>query len=150
MGFSAAGAFMLLFVSAFFAFGTIHAAGANAAEEVRDAQADRSDRAAHLAATDLHIENVTIDEQGCDVNVTINNSGDTTLSVDHTDLVVDGEYETDWGDRSAVEGDGQTDQWHPREQLEADVGELLDAPDRVVVVSRMGVTDVREVSTIAC
>jgi flagellar protein FlaF len=67
----------------------------------------------------------------------VNNTGSTTLSVDRTDLLVDGRYQVP--DTFAVAGTENRTVWTPGSQLELTVTGVTSEPSRVKVVSGPGV-----------
>lgn len=151
MGFSVSATYALLFFGVLFAVGTLHATAANTVEDVRDAQQYQNGHLADLQGTDVFVADVAVtDVTACTVEVSANNTGDTHLSVESTDVLVDGVYEPDVAGSSAVDGDGDTDLWAPGEQLTVDLGDQPAPPDRVAVVTGPGVTDATEVSGLTC
>jgi len=111
MGFSVSGAAAIIFISIFLAFGVWFTAASNSFDMVTDAQDDRADRS--LAA-----ENAALGETEAIYNSTtgmltfnVTNTGTTTLSLSEMDLLVDGEYITDWQEDAVVADDAATDLW---------------------------------------
>lgn len=136
MGFSVSGATALLFVGMFISFGIAYSAAFNGFERVSDAYEDDTDRALARQNTALNVANAQWD--GVDtLNVTVENTGARTLAVNDTDVLVDGDYVTDFAVRE-VEGDADTDLWLPGETLHVEIT-TNDAPTRVKVVSGPGV-----------
>jgi flagellar protein FlaF len=136
MGFSVSGSAALIFVAAFIGFGMFYSAAANSAEMVNDAREDRSDRQLERTNTAIQITTVNYDSTNEYLNVTVENTGSTELSVSDVDVLVDNSYQT--GYRSAVEGDTTTDLWLPRETLAINTT-VSPRPDGVKIVTGPGV-----------
>ena len=115
MGFSVSGSAALIFVAAFIGFGMFYSAAANSTEMVNDAREDRADRQLERTNTAIQITTVNYDMTSDYLNVTVENTGTTELSVSDVDVLVDNNYQT--GYRTAVEGNTTTDLWLPRETL---------------------------------
>jgi flagellar protein FlaF len=140
MGFSVSSSFAVIAFGMFVATSALYGATANAAEERRAAQADQQVNRETVAETGIDITSTDVSVTGCSVEVAVNNTGSTTLVLNETDLLVDGEYRTGWEADATVDGDAHTDLWHPGEQLVVSVTEgISEAPDRVKVVSGPGV-----------
>ncbi|PSQ33255.1 flagellin [Halobacteriales archaeon SW_10_68_16] len=144
MGFSVSGAAAIIFASLFIAFGMWYSAGMNSFERVTEAQNDRTDTVLETSNTDIEIVSTTYAASEDNLTVRVNNTGTAQLSVSDTDLIVDGEYRTDWAE-SSVAGDRETDLWLAGEQLKINVS-ASSQPDRVKVVADTGVADTAEVS----
>ena len=115
MGFSVSGSAALIFVAAFIGFGMFYSAAANSAERVNDAREDRADRQLTQTNTEIELRTVSYNPLADSLNVTVENTGTTELSVRHVDLLLDNSYRTDY--RTAVDGDTGTDLWLPGETL---------------------------------
>jgi len=136
MGFSVSGSAALIFVAAFIGFGMFYSAAANSTEMVNDAREDRSDRQLERTNTAIQITTVNYNDTSNYLNVTVENTGATELSVSDVDVLADNSYQT--GYRSAVEGDAATDLWLPRETLSINAT-VTPRPDGVKIVTGPGV-----------
>ena len=140
MGFSVSGSAALIFVAAFIGFGMFYTATANTFEQVNDAREAQADGTLEQQNTDINIRDVTYNTNpasGDYVNVTIDNTGSTELSVADVDVLIDNVYQT--GYRSAVEDDTTTDLWLPQETLELNVT-VDGTPSRLKVVTGPGIS----------
>lgn len=136
MGFSVSGSAALIFVAAFIGFGMFYSAAANSTEMVNDASEDRSDRQLERTNTDIEITTVNYNATSNYLNVTVDNTGTTELSVSGVDVLVDNSYQTSY--RTAVEGNEETELWLPQETLA--INATVDTrPDSVKVVTGPGV-----------
>jgi flagellar protein FlaF len=145
MGFSVSGSAAIIFVAAFIGFGMFYTASANSIEQINDARADQADRTLDQQNTDIEIVAATWDADGNgDLDVEVENTGATGLSVADTDLLVDGVYRT--GYSTSVEGDSDTDVWAPQQTLSITVTTLSTQPSDVKVVTENGVADTGVVS----
>jgi flagellar protein FlaF len=146
VGFSVSGSFAILVLASFIAFGMLQAAGTNSFERVSDATQDAYE--GDLDRRNTAIEISELDYQGNHLDVNVTNSGTTALSLDATDLIVNGTYhapdEYTW---SRVDGDPNTELWLPGQSLEIRI-QLpgLDTPARVKIVTEYGVADAEVVA----
>ncbi|MFB6233082.1 MAG: hypothetical protein ABEH61_02370, partial [Haloarculaceae archaeon] len=154
MGFSISAATALIFASLFLAFGIFYPAMANGYERVEDADAAKADRDLKQAQTDIELVKSSNKTTGNDdlktLNITVDNTGQTTLTVDEVDLLVDGNYiawshDTNKPVRSTVDGDVDTNLWLPNETLVIQYGKNTnpinnDPPYYFKVVTEHGVS----------
>lgn len=136
MGFSVSGSAALIFVAAFIGFGMFYSATANSAEMVNDAREAQSDRQLERTNTAIEITTVNYDSTSNYLNITVENTGATELSVSDVDVLADNSYQT--GYRTAVEGDTGTDLWLPQETLAINAS-LSSQPSQVKIVTGPGV-----------
>ena len=145
MGFSVSGSAAIIFVAAFIGFGMFYTASANSIEQINDARADQADRTLDQQNTDIEIVTAVWNSSGNDdLDIEVENTGATELSVEDTDLLVDGVYQT--GYDTSVEGDSGTDVWAPQQTLTITVTTLSSQPNDVKVVTENGVADTGVVS----
>ncbi|ERH02879.1 MAG: putative archaeal flagellar protein F [Halonotius sp. J07HN6] len=126
MGFSISAATALIFASLFLAFGIFYPAMANGYERVEEADAAKADRDLAQAQTDIELDSSSANTAGPglqDLTIVVDNTGQTTLTVSETDILVNGNY-IDWtndnnGDavRTTIGGNQQTDVWLPNETM---------------------------------
>ena len=135
MGFSVSASTALIFAALFLALGIFYPAMANSYERVQTADADQADRALDQADSDIRIDAAT----GGTVDVT--NNGSTTLPVDETDLLLDGEYQPRSTVTTDVGGNTATDLWLPGETLTLDPDAGLGGVNQVRVVTEHGISD---------
>lgn len=145
MGFSVSGSAAIVFVGLLIAFGTWHTATANNFERVSDAQADRTDAAVEQRNTRVAVVAATYDGTAEELTVRVNNTGAAQLRLSTSDLLVDGEYVSNWQSGATVDGDGATDLWLSGEQLEVVLSRTTQ-PDRVKLATESGVADTAEVT----
>jgi flagellar protein FlaF len=144
MGFSVSGAAAIIFASMFIAFGMWYTAADNSFSRVTDAQDAQSESS--LETSNTAIEIISASYSSGTLTVEINNTGTTQLSLNQTDLLIDGQYETDWQAANAtVAGDGSTDLWLPGEQLTITL-DRASQPDRIKLVTESGVGASAEVT----
>lgn len=142
MGFSVSTSFAVIFFGTLVAFGGVYTVTANSVEQVQDA---RHQQEQQLHSTQETAINVTSTEllgsgSGCGVDVTVTNNGSTTLSIEETDILVDGIYQSGWADAATVDGDSGTDIWLPGQALSVQLTDGIDTPpSRVKVVTGSGV-----------
>jgi len=141
MGFSVSGAAAIIFASMFLAFGVWFTATANSFDQVSEARELRTDGALESSNTAVEIVSATYNESGNDrLVIDVNNTGATGLSLNATDLLVDGAFVEGWQPGATVDGDGGTDLWLAGEQLTV-TRDPTTAPNRVKIVTPSGVAD---------
>lgn len=139
MGFSVSGATAILFLGMIVSFGIAYSAASNSFERVSDAYDDETERMLDQQNTEIEIANVTWNASGNEyLNVSVQNTGSTSLSVEDTDLLVDNVYQESYVERT-VDGDPDTDLWLPGETLNYTVS-VDSEPDRVKVITETGVS----------
>ncbi|MEF8786246.1 MAG: flagellin [Haloarculaceae archaeon] len=138
MGFSVSGAAAIIFATMFVTFGMWFTASANSFESVSDAETDKSDRALEAQNTAISIADATYNNTSEELTVTVTNTGAAQLTVETTDLLVDGQYQRGWEDTATVEG-RDTRLWLAGEQLRITVS-MSTEPDRVKIVTENGVS----------
>lgn len=161
MGFSVSGSFAVVAIASFMALGMFYSSAAIGFELVQEAQQDAHD--SQLAQQNTAIEITEANwttASGCSLSTCLvieaNNTGTTALSLNSTDLLVDGYY-VDRDDYTAdqVDGDGDTELWLPDETYRIEVSrpvlnQIFDEvtsfpPSRVVLNTEHGVSDARSV-----
>jgi flagellar protein FlaF len=144
MGFSVSGGFAVLVVGTFIAFGIFYGATANAGERVTDAQQAAFEDRLDQQNTAIDVTTATWYDGNTTLTVEVENTGETALSVDDTDLLADNDYLSRPFAAETVDGDGATDLWLPGEELRVEA-DLAGQPDRLTVVTERGIADGREV-----
>ena len=145
MGFSVSGATVILFLGIFISFGVAYSAANNGFEQVNDALEDSTDDELTRQNTAISVGNASVETVGGRryLNVTVKNTGSTTLSVDDTDILIDGNYTNLTSEKMnalEVDGNDETDLWLPGETFHFNVS-VDDRPSRVKVVTGPGVAD---------
>ena len=141
MGFSVSGATVILFLGIFISFGVAYTAANDGFERVSDAYTDSTDDELTRKNTAISVADASVANEGGQLylNVSVNNTGSTALSVNDTDILIDGIY-TGHTEMATLEvdGDDATDLWLPGETLQANVS-VESRPTRVKVVTGPGV-----------
>jgi len=143
MGFSVSGATVVLFLGMFISFGMVYTAANNGFEQVHDAYGEETDSELARQNTDVDVADASVANEGdgLTLTVTANNTGTTSLSVNDTDILIDGTYANFTGENvtaAAVDGNERTDLWLPGETLRVEVP-VASAPSQVKVVTESGV-----------
>jgi flagellar protein FlaF len=152
MGFSTSGSLLVIFIALFAALGSVYTTTSNQADKVTEANADRLQHQQAVLETSINVTEATWDQEAGRLNVTVNNTGSTTLSVNATDLLVNGKYVADWHTAASVDGVG-TDIWASGEALRIDDETAVDAtvadtPDRIRIVTEVGIAVQADVEVI--
>lgn len=139
MGFSVSGATAVLFVGLLFAAGIAYPTVQTAGERLSDAVGEREERLLSQQNTAIDVASVSYENSTSTLVVAVDNAGSTTLSVNATDLLVDGTYRVD----PTVSVDGQPGRtiWVPGERLTYTLTGVETRPDRVRVVTETGVAE---------
>ena len=161
MGFSVSASTALIFAALFLALGIFYPAMANSYERVQAADADQADRALEQANTDIRVGDIRLDSAtgvGNQLELTLINTGSTSLTVGRTDILVGGAYiQRSELDTTVTDVDGNsdpsTDLWLPGETLDVVynppglVGDALDTVSpgqisgtRVRIITEHGVS----------
>lgn len=130
---------MVILIGCLIAFSAAFTVATDGLDRVSTAQDDRADRLLDRQNTAIEIGDVTRNgEEDETLALSITNTGSTALSIDKTDLLVDGEYHTE--KPTIMDTDGETKNgttlWLPGDTLEY---ELSDG-ERVKVVTQHGVS----------
>lgn len=143
MGFSVSGATVILFLGIVISFGMAYTAANNGAELINDAYEDSTDGELTRQNTDVRIASADAANQGDEwhLNVTVENTGSTALSVEDTDILIDGNYTPHTSDKMVVEVEDTngTALWLPGERLRINAT-LAAEPERVKIVTGPGVS----------
>lgn len=145
MGFSVSGSAIIIFIGLVVAAGVAVPPLLGSVGDLSGAQGTQIEQGTDRLNTDIEII-AAVYESGDPGTLTIEleNTGTTTLSVESTDLLVDGEIQTKSEDGKqtgiVVEGDTDPDAqlWLPAETLEITV-EADAEPDRIKIVTENGV-----------
>ncbi|ELZ11986.1 flagellin [Halovivax asiaticus JCM 14624] len=138
MGFSSSAAVVILFLGVLIAIGMVFPVMETAYERQSAAIEERDDRALEVRNTAIEVDGAY--DSGTDtLTVNVTNTGSTTLTVEHVDLLVDGQFITGWNesDRS-VEGDSARTLVQPGELLELTIDRNTE-PNRLKVITGNGV-----------
>ncbi|MCD2205001.1 fla cluster protein FlaF [Halobacterium sp. KA-6] len=146
MGFSVSGSAAILFIAAFVCVGILYSAAYNGYERVQDAEDSYDDRVLEQRNTVVNVTNATYNASGNEyVNVSVTNEGSTSLTVNETDLLIDGEFQPrDSYETWDVAGQSNTTLWLPGETYNITV-RMATQPDRVKLVTSSGVTETAKV-----
>ncbi|WP_137287257.1 fla cluster protein FlaF [Halorussus salinisoli] len=142
MGFSVSGSTVVLFLGIFISFGVAYSAANNGFERVNEAYEENADGELVRQNTEIDIADAAVANEGGEayLNVAVDNNGSTTLSVNDTDILIDGNYTPQTSQKMVtveVDGNSETDLWLPGETLQFNVS--VTDPDRVKVVTGPGV-----------
>lgn len=135
-GFSTSASLLIIFVGVFIALGSIFTAGTNAVDRVQQAENDQLEQHNTILRTSINVTAGGWDSGT--LTIRANNTGTTTLSVNETDVLVDGEYVAVESFTSSVDGNTDTDRWNPEEQLVLSTDQFGTAPDRIKLVTETG------------
>lgn len=135
MGFGVSGATAIVFLGLFVCAGTIYTATAGTAERIHEAHDESREHLLDRKNTAITVTDATFDSTNETLNVSVENDGATTLSVNATTLLVDNEYRA--VENATVDGGAGTDIWAPGQVLELTV--TASGPSIVKVITEAGV-----------
>jgi flagellar protein FlaF len=144
VGFSVSGSAAIVFIGLIVAAGVAIPSAVGSFESMASAQGQQTDRGVEALNTAIGIENVTYNATDDELDVRLENTGSTTLSVNGTSVLVDGTIPPAGDVTTDVEGDTNAALWLPGETLNVTVGNVVD-PDRVKVVTGNGISETAEV-----
>lgn len=145
MGFSTSAAVAVVAIGALISLGVLYPAVEGSTVQISQASEDRQDRVIDARNSGVEIQSVTYteyDDAANTLTVEVDNTGTVTLDVSTTDLLVDGELQTD--PETTVDGEADRELWVGSETLEFTVEGLDDPPERIVVTGATGVQDSTE------
>lgn len=140
---STSGSFLVIFIGLFLALGTLTTVASNTSERVADAGTDQLDHHVATQETSLNVTAATWETDET-LELRVNNTGSTDLSVNETTVLVDGRYVSMDAFDATVDGTS-TDVWGIEQQLvlrdDGTVADRVGTPSRVKVVTDTGVAD---------
>lgn len=146
MGFSVSGSAAIVFIGLIVAAGIAIPSVVGSFGSMASAQGQQTDRGVETLNTDIAIETATYNASGNDdLEIRASNTGSTSLSVNGTTVLVDGDIPASADVTTDVEGDGAADLWLPGETLNVTVGNQNQEPTRVKLVTENGVAETTEI-----
>jgi flagellar protein FlaF len=139
VGFGVSGSTAVIFLGVLIATGTLYTAAAGSAEQISEARDDDQEDLLERRNTAIDVTRVVYNSTGNDnLEVTVQNTGTTTLSVNGTSLLVDNEHIDLGHTQTSVEGDDTTDVWAADQTLVLTTT-MDQEPDHVKVVAENGI-----------
>jgi flagellar protein FlaF len=144
-GFSTSGSLLIIFFGTFLALGTMYTVLSNTTDEVSGAYDDQLETHNEIADTKIDVTAVYHESDG-NLTVRADNVGAIDLTVEGTDVLVDGSYRSSGAfEISTVDGQ-DTDIWGKNQQLRLENSST--APERVHLVTETGVTQTTAVEVV--
>lgn len=143
MGFSVSGSAAIIFLAAFVCFGILYTTAYNSFERFDAAQDERAEQLLEQRNTEVEIVDVDTTNSNY-LNVTVNNTGSTTLHVNETDILFNGTYQVP--EQTSVDGQADATLWHSGETLRMNVSYSTGTPVRVKLITETGIAAFREVT----
>jgi flagellar protein FlaF len=141
VGFSVSGSAAILFVGFIVAAGIAIPPLIGSFGSLASAQDEQIDRGVDAMNTGIEITNATYDSETGTLEINVTNDGSTTLSVNDTSVLVDGEIPARSDVTTDIEGDGAVELWLPGETLTITVENVDSEPNRVKVVTENAVSE---------
>lgn len=146
MGFSVSGSAAIIFLAAFIGIGIFYTAAYNSYELIDEAEDEKAEQFLEQQNTDALLQSVNTNTTINYVNITIKNTGSTTLHLDKTDLLIDGSYQSP--DQTSVDQDADAELWHSGQILRMNVSYTISQGEtiRVKLITEHGVAVFQEVT----
>ncbi|WP_049987673.1 hypothetical protein [Halobellus rufus] len=140
MGFGVSGSTAVIFLGVLIASGTLYTAAAGSAEQISEAREEHDEDLLDRRNTDLEVTNAVYNDSTDALEIDVENTGTTTLSVNGTSVLVDNVHQVQFSTtvESDSGSDADTDVWGAGQTLVIDVT-VDTTPDRVTVVAENGV-----------
>lgn len=145
MGLSVSGSLAVVIIATFMMFAAIYPAASNVSDSINDARSDIGEIHVGQAKTSINITSINWEPSTKEVNLTVENTGNTVLHVDAISILVDNEYQTESQiESTVVDGDSSTNLWHPGEQLTVTTTPSENNPTAAIIVTEYDVSDREE------
>lgn len=141
MGFSVSGSAAIVFVGLMIAAGIAVPSLIGSFGGLAGAQGEQIDRGVDAANTEFEVWTATYNGTADTLEIRLNNTGSTTLSVNDTTVLVDGEIPAGGSVNTAVDGDGGAGLWLPGETLRITVEGIEQEPERAKIVAENGIAE---------
>lgn len=138
MGFSVSGATAVILVAFLISFGAFYTAATGTFDQIQDAQTEQTETNIDVINTDIEIGSAVYNSTEDELVILANNTGATTVELENTDLLVDGELVDDWRDDAEVDGESERTLWLPQQTLEITI-DSEEEPERVKLVTEHGI-----------
>ena len=132
MGFSVSGSAAIIFVGVMVAAGIAVPSLVGSMGALADSQGEQVDRGIDTLNTEFEITSATYDESAEELILDLKNTGSTTLTLEGTSVLVDGDL------KAGVTGTGL---WVPGETITVTVSGETAEPARVKVVTENGIAE---------
>ena len=141
MGFSVSGSAAIVFVGVIVAAGIAIPPLVGSFGALVGAQGEQVDRGIDALNTGFETDSATYDDGEDELVLDLLNTGSTTLSVDGTSVLLDGEIPASEDVTTEVDGDPEAGLWLPGETLTVTVEGIEEEPNRVKIVTENGVAE---------
>jgi flagellar protein FlaF len=143
MGFSVSGSYLILALAVLIAVATMFTVAQNAAETVTEGLGDQYERSGSVAEIDISILESSYSIGDSELVISVKNTGNRRLSVERTNILVDGRYISLTAQNTSISGERETRVWARGETLRINV--TVQSPDRAKVVTEYGIAAVSPV-----
>jgi flagellar protein FlaF len=142
VGFSVSGSAVIVFVGVIIAVGVAVPPVLGSIGDLAGAHGDQIDRGTEQLNTDITIESAVYNQTRGELTINATNTGSTTLAINETSVLLDGEMQARSDDEileTAIDGtDAETTLWLPGETLEMTIDAGTE-PDRIKLVTENGI-----------
>ena len=144
VGFSVSGSAAIIFVGVMVAAGIAVPSLVGSMGALADSQGEQVDRGIDALNTEFEVMSATYNASGNDdLEITLSNTGSTTLGVAETSVLVNGEIPDSEDVTTEVEGDQSAELWLPGDTLTITVNPA-DSTGRIKVVAENGIAETTE------
>lgn len=141
MGFSVSGSAAIVFIGVIVAAGIAIPSIVGSLGSLAGAHGEQTDRGIEALNTEFKIENTSYNATSNELDLRAKNTGSTSLSVNDTSVLVDGEIPSTDNVTTDVEGNTNANLWLPGETLNVTVERVDPEPDRVKIVTENGIAE---------
>lgn len=141
MGFSVSGSAAIIFIGVIVAAGVAIPSLVGSFGSLAGAQGEQVDRGVDTLNTEFVIGSAAYDNGTNQLELQLNNTGSTTLSVNGTSVLIDGVIPSDGNVTTDVDGDPNTDLWLPGGTLTITIDGVETKPARVKIVAENGIAE---------
>jgi flagellar protein FlaF len=141
VGFSVSGSAAIIFIGVIVAAGVAIPSLVGSFGSLAGAQGEQVDRGVEALNTEFEIGSAVYDSGNTTLELQLNNTGSTTLSVNGTSVLVDGVIPSAGTVTTEVDGDTDTDLWLPGGTLTVTIEDVETEPARVKIVTENGIAE---------
>jgi flagellar protein FlaF len=141
VGFSVSGSAAIIFIGVIVATGVAIPSLVGSFGSLAGAQGAQVDRGVDTLNTEFVIGSAVYDNGTDQLELQLNNTGSTTLSVNGTSVLIDGVIPSDGNVATDVDGDPNTGLWLPGGTLTITIDGVESEPARVKIVTENGIAE---------
>ena len=138
MGFSVSGATVVIVLGLFIGFGIFYSAAGESVNRIIESNNGMTDRLLDQQNTAVNLQSATYSATNSTIKVSVINTGSTTLALDETSILLDGQIQS--ATNAYVENETETTLWMPGETATYEITGVSEEPTRALVVTEHGIS----------